>query len=62
VRLIPPDSPTALAIAIEDLADNPGLCRQLGENARELSRQFAWDRIAARTAEYFQKLVDTAHR
>jgi glycosyltransferase involved in cell wall biosynthesis len=62
VRLIPPDSPTALAIAIEDLADNPGLCRQLGENARELSRQFAWDRIAASTAEYFQKLVDTAHR
>jgi glycosyltransferase involved in cell wall biosynthesis len=62
VRLIPPDSPTALAIAIEDMADNPALCRQLGEHARELSRQFAWDRIATRTAAYFQELVENAHR
>jgi glycosyltransferase involved in cell wall biosynthesis len=62
VRLIPPDSPTALAIAIEDMADNPTLCRQLGEHARELSRQFTWDRIAARTAAYFQELVENAHR
>jgi glycosyltransferase involved in cell wall biosynthesis len=62
VRLIPPDSPTALALAIEALADNPTLCHRLGENARELSRQFAWDRIAARTAEYFQELFENAHR
>ena len=60
-RLIPPDSPTALALAIENLADNPTLCRRLGENARELSSQFAWDRIAARTAEYFQELLESAH-
>jgi glycosyltransferase involved in cell wall biosynthesis len=57
LRLIPPDSPTALAIAIEDLADNPELCQQMGRNGRELAMEFTWESIAARTAAYFEELV-----
>jgi glycosyltransferase involved in cell wall biosynthesis len=57
VRLISPNSPTALAIAIEDLADNSALRELLGCNARKLSQQFSWDRIAARTAAYFEDLL-----
>ena len=62
VRLIPPDSPTALAIAIEDLADNEELCRKMGKNAAELAQQFTWERIAARTADYFQELRAAQHQ
>ncbi|MBN1964526.1 MAG: glycosyltransferase family 4 protein [Anaerolineae bacterium] len=57
MRLIPPDSPSALAIAIEDLAENPDLRATMGENARKLAQQFSWDTIAARTAEYFEGLL-----
>lgn len=57
VRLIPPDSPTALAVAIEDLADNPELCEQMGRNARALSARFTWDHIAARTADFYAALM-----
>ncbi len=59
VRLIPPDSPTALAIAVEDLADNPELCTQMGRNARALAEQFTWERIAARTADFYERLLAT---
>ncbi|MBI5959900.1 MAG: glycosyltransferase, partial [Chloroflexi bacterium] len=60
VRLIAPDSPTNLAVAIEDLADNPDLRHEMGENARKLADQFAWEKIAARTAEYFEELCGGA--
>jgi glycosyltransferase involved in cell wall biosynthesis len=59
-RLIAPDSPTNLAVAIEDLAGNPDLCRQLGENARQLAEEFTWEHIAARTADYFEQLMETS--
>ncbi len=56
VRMIAPESPTALAVAIEDLADNPDFCAQMGANARKLAEEFTWDRIARRTADYFESL------
>jgi glycosyltransferase involved in cell wall biosynthesis len=55
-RLIAPDSPTALCIAIEDLADNPALRAELGQNARDLAQQFTWDSIAQRSAAFFGAL------
>ena len=58
VRLIPPDSPTALSIAIEDLAYNPELREDLGSRARELACQFSWETIAAKTAAFFADLLD----
>lgn len=57
VRMIPPDSPIALAIAIEDLADNDALRATMGRNARALSQQFGWETIAARTASYYEELL-----
>lgn len=56
VRFIPPDSPTGLAIAIEDLAENPELCQKMGQSARALAEQFAWPRIAESTSDYFETL------
>jgi glycosyltransferase involved in cell wall biosynthesis len=58
-RLIPPDSPTALAVAIEDLAENPDLCAQMSTSARGLAAQFTWDSIATRTASFFEMLLAT---
>ena len=60
VRLIPPDSPTALAIAIEDLADNPELREEMGRNACALAQRFTWETIAAQTAAYFEVLTRCA--
>ncbi len=57
VRLIPPDSPTALCIAIEDLAGNPQLREEMGNHARELAQRFAWENIASETAAYFADLL-----
>jgi glycosyltransferase involved in cell wall biosynthesis len=56
LRLIPPDSPTALALAIEDLAENPQLRTRMGKKARELAGEFAWSTIAERTATFFDQL------
>ncbi len=61
-RLIPPDSPTTLALAIEDLADNPKLRQEMGANAFRLAQQFTWDRIAQRSAAYFEELVAQKQR
>ncbi len=58
-RLIPPDSPTALAVAIEDLAGNPELCAQMSRSAQGLAAQFTWDSIATRTASFFEVLLAT---
>lgn len=57
-RLIPPDSPTALAIAIEDLASNADLRAAMGRHARELSQRFTWQTIATQTAAYYAELLE----
>ncbi len=60
VRMIPADSPTALALAIEDLAQNPELCAEMGRNAAQLAAEFSWETIAARTAAFYQDLIERA--
>ena len=55
-RLVPPDSPTSICIAIEDLADNDDLRAELGQNACELGQQFSWDSIATRSSTFFEAL------
>jgi glycosyltransferase involved in cell wall biosynthesis len=57
VRMIPAESPTALSIAIEDLAYNPELREDLGRHARALAQQFTWENIAVQTAAYFEELL-----
>jgi glycosyltransferase involved in cell wall biosynthesis len=58
VRMIPAESPTALSIAIEDLAFNPELREELGRQALQLAQQFTWETIAVQTAAYFRELLD----
>lgn len=60
VRMIAAESPTALALAIEDLAQNPELCAEMGRNAARLAADFSWETIAARTAAFYQDLIDQA--
>ncbi len=56
VLLVPPDDPDALAAVVARLAADSALQQRLGDGASELSRHFAWDRIAARTADLFARL------
>ncbi len=57
-RLVPPDDVPALVGALHELARNAALRARLSANARKLAQQFAWERIAARTADFFQSLLD----
>jgi glycosyltransferase involved in cell wall biosynthesis len=52
--VIPPETPEALAKAIEQLSANPELCKRLGENGRRfVAEYFDRDRLAQR----FEKLL-----
>ncbi|MBC8448479.1 MAG: glycosyltransferase, partial [Chloroflexi bacterium] len=51
VLLVPPDDARALAAAVARCALSPGLRRRLGEGARNLSRLFDWQGIAAQHLE-----------
>jgi glycosyltransferase involved in cell wall biosynthesis len=56
VYLVPPDAPEALARAVLELRASPELRSRLGAGAAALSAQFAWDKIAARTVEFWRSL------
>jgi glycosyltransferase involved in cell wall biosynthesis len=60
VRLIPPESANALSAAIQGLANNPALRKQLQTNARKLSQLFNWDSIAEKTAVLFQEITEAS--
>ncbi len=60
VLLVPANSPQHLAAGIRELAENPALRTQLQSNARELAANFTWDRIATRTAEFYQQVIGQA--
>jgi glycosyltransferase involved in cell wall biosynthesis len=45
---VQPESPQALAEAIETLCTNPEAARQLGERAQARVRQYTWEEIVAR--------------
>jgi len=56
VRLVPPESATALVLAVTELLDAPELRARLGLGARELSALFSWETIAKRTLEFYQSV------
>jgi glycosyltransferase involved in cell wall biosynthesis len=56
ICLVPPDAPDAVVRAVLELRASPDLRARLGEGAAALSAQFAWDKIAARTLEFWRSL------
>jgi glycosyltransferase involved in cell wall biosynthesis len=57
VVLVPPRDPRALADAVASLAHDADLRWRIGEGARQLSREFNWERIAARTLEVYHAVI-----
>lgn len=56
VRLVPPDSPEALVLAISALLDAPDLRARLGAQARATAAQFGWGAIARRLLDFIGTL------
>jgi glycosyltransferase involved in cell wall biosynthesis len=57
VLLIPPNDVSALASGIRRVMDDPALRARLERGAAELGQQFTWDRIAACTAEVYERAI-----
>lgn len=57
VLLVPPETPTALAAALRQVWTEPTLRRRLEQGAATLAQEFSWERIAARTVEFFRTLT-----
>lgn len=57
IMLVPPENATALTNALRLLWMEPRMRADIGQQAAQLSREFSWERIAARTAEFFRTLV-----
>ena len=56
--LVQLEDPAALAAAIRRAMLDPGLRARLEAGARDLSAQFAWDKIAARTARIYSGVAE----
>jgi glycosyltransferase involved in cell wall biosynthesis len=54
--LVPPDDPTALALAILRAASSPELRAKISVGARELAQYFVWDKIAQQHLELYRQL------
>lgn len=54
VILVPPEDATALANALRRLWMESRLRTDIGRQAAQLAHEFSWERIAARTAEFFR--------
>lgn len=55
--LVPPESPEALADAIEDAASDPARLCELGRNARVRAAQFSIQRTVERTEQFYLRLL-----
>jgi glycosyltransferase involved in cell wall biosynthesis len=56
VRLVPPESASAIVLAVTELLDAPELRARLGQGAHALSALFRWETIAVRTLEFLQSV------
>ena len=58
-RLVAPGDPGALRAAIRELLSDPAERERLAERARAAAAgPFSWDRIAARTVELYDEVLD----
>ena len=59
--LVEPNSPDAIATAIDSLLDQPELRREMGERARQrVVEFFSWTRIAQQTTDAYQQCIRRA--
>jgi glycosyltransferase involved in cell wall biosynthesis len=56
IRFVPPESASAIVLAVTELLDAPELRARLRLGARELSALFSWETIVARTLEFLQSV------
>ena len=57
-RLVPPEDPEALAVALRELLEDPSARRALGAAAaREAGTTYSWDRIAEQTIALYRELI-----
>ena len=57
VWLVPPDEPTALTAAIRVVLADESLQRKLGDGAAQVAGLFAWEKIAAETAVFYESIL-----
>ncbi len=50
-----PESPNSIAVAIEDLINDPGKRARLAARAKELSRKYSWSRCAYETLSFISQ-------
>ncbi len=62
IILVPPENPEFLASVIHALWENPQAREEIEQQAAQLAHDFSWERIAARTAEFFRTVHDRAGR
>jgi glycosyltransferase involved in cell wall biosynthesis len=58
IYLIPTRDANALAKAIMILQNDSSLREKIAKSALVLSEEFAWDKIAKRTGEFFETVLD----
>jgi glycosyltransferase involved in cell wall biosynthesis len=56
--LVPPGDARAMAGAVQRLAGDGKLRQRLGVGASALAADFAWNRIAGRTVDFYSELID----
>ena len=55
--LVPAGDVEVLVTAVQSLANDANLCEKLGRGAADLAKQFSWEKIAERTAVFYQALL-----
>jgi glycosyltransferase involved in cell wall biosynthesis len=62
-RRVPVKDPAALARALEELLNNPLLCRQMGQyNRAQVETHYAWPRVTNRLEHIYEQVLGMAAR
>jgi glycosyltransferase involved in cell wall biosynthesis len=56
-RLVAPEQPRALAAAILEIVETPGLAQRLGDGAAASVREAGWGAVAARTLDAYRRFL-----
>ncbi len=61
VLYVPPNDPASVANAVKQVLRDEALRTRLQSGASDAAKLYTWDRIAAQTAEVFERALHTAH-